>query len=178
MYDASGFYDKLDLKYPEIAVCIEKIDRLNPGSPKFIIPVLTPTMSTDSESSQSIYQNSSNLRNGDVAPEVTNITMNNYMKIPLPKELCGNYDSRFLQAVKYLADVDLACNSGGGVESHWCRGSLSKKFITLYDIIVSAALKKSRYIKKGSKWIVIFVGGDVTKPRIIAPYDHLPEDDG
>lgn len=174
MNDITSFYDNLDLKYAEIAICIEKIDRLNPGSPKFVIPILTPTMSIDSESSQSVYQNSSNLRNGDTAPEVANITMNNYMKIPLPKELCGNYDTRFLQAVRYLEDVTLTCKNGGG-EYHWCEGKLDKKFKTLYEIITSDDLKLSRYIKKGSKWIVVFVGGDVTKPRIIAPYDHLPE---
>ena len=174
MNDTSSFYDKLDFKYPEIAICIETIDRLNPGNPKFIIPVLTPNMNTDSESTQLIYQNSSNLRNGDTIPEVTNITMNNYMRIPLPKELCGNYDSRFLSAVKYIADVTLSCS--GGANS--CNGTLTKTFRTLYDIITSGDLKNSRYIKKGSKWIVVFVGGDITKPRIIAPYDHLPEGDG
>ena len=28
-----------------------------------------------------------------------------------------------------------------------------------------------RYIKKKSKWIVLFIGGDVSKPKIIAPYE-------
>lgn len=170
MNSVSSFYDDLDLKYPEIAICIERIDRLNPGNPKFIIPVLTPNMSIDTESSQSIHQNTSNLRNGDVNPEITDITMNNYMQIPLPKELCGNYDSKFLQTVRFLADTTLSCS--GGSES--CHGTLNKTFNTLYQIL--SGITSSRYIKKGSKWIVVFVGGDVTKPRIIAPYEHLPEE--
>lgn len=173
MNSVSDFYDTLDLKYPEIAVCIERIDRLNPGNPKFIIPVLTPNMSTDTESTQSIRQNSSNLRNGGTSPEITDITMSNYMQIPLPKELCGNYDSKFLQAIRFLVDVTLTCNNSGSGDSHTCNGTLTKKFNTLYEILSS--LTSSRYIKKGSKWIVVFVGGDVTKPRIIAPYEHLPE---
>lgn len=170
MNSASSFYDELDLKYPEIAICIERIDRLNPGNPKFIIPVLTPNMSIDTASSQSIRQNTSNIKNGDVSPEITDITMSNYMQIPLPKELCGNYDSKFLQYVRFLADTTLSCFSN----SDNCHGSLNKKFTTLYEII--SKITSSRYIKKGSKWIVVFVGGDITKPRIIAPYEHLPEE--
>lgn len=174
MNSVSSFYDELDLKYPEIAICIERIDRLNPGNPKFIIPVLTPNMSIDTESSQSIRQNVSNLRNGDISPEITDITMSNYMQIPLPKELCGNYDSKFLQYVRFLADTNLTCNNSGNGDSHYCRGTLNKTFNTLYQVL--SGMTSSRYIKKGSKWIVVFVGGDVTKPRIIAPYEHLPED--
>lgn len=170
MNSVSSFYDELDLKYPEIAICIERIDRLNPGSPKFVIPVLTPNMSIDTESSQSIHQNTSNLRNSDVNPEITDIIMNNYMQIPLPKELCGNYDSKFLQCVRFLADTTLSCSSS----SENCHGTLNKKFNTLYEIL--SGMTSSRYIEKGSKWIVVFVGGDITKPRIIAPYEHLSEE--
>lgn len=170
MNSVSSFYDELDLKYPEIAICIERIDRLNPGNPKFIIPVLTPNMSIDTESYQSIRQNTSNLRNGDINPEITDITMSNYIQIPLPKELCGNYDSNFLQHVRFLADSTISC-SGNSIS---CNGVLNKTFNTLYEILSGITI--SRYIKKGSKWIVVFVGGDVTKPRIIAPYEHLPED--
>lgn len=169
MNSISSFYDELDLKYPEIAVCIERIDRLNPGSPKFIIPVLTPNMSIDNESSQYIRQNTSNLRNGDISPEITDITMSNYMRIPLPKELCGNYDSNFLQYVRFIADTAIESSNNGNGES----STLNKKIQTLYDVL--SRMSSSRYIKKGSKWIVVFVGGDITKPRIIAPYDHLPE---
>ena len=28
-----------------------------------------------------------------------------------------------------------------------------------------------RYIEKGSKWIIVFVGGDINKPRVIGRYD-------
>jgi hypothetical protein len=174
MNNISSFYDELDLKYPEIAICVERIDRLNPGNPKFIIPVLTPNMSIDNESSQSIRQNTSNLRNGDISPEITDITMSNYMKIPLPKELCGNYDSKFLQAVRFLIDTTISCSSSNSEDYHSCNGTLNKKFNTLYQVLIN--MTSSRYIKKGSKWIVVFVGGDVTKPRIIAPYEHLPEE--
>ena len=165
----NDFYDKLDLKYPEIAICIERIDRLDPGNPKFIIPVLTPNLNTNSEFSKSIFQNDSNIRNGDISPEIANITMNNYITIPLPKELCGNYDTTFLQCARMLVDVDLDCVTSNNGEYHNCNGTLNKEFQTLYDVLTS----KSRYIEKGSKWIVVFVGGDITKPRIIAPYDHL-----
>lgn len=174
MNSVSSFYDELDLKYPEIAICIERIDRLNPGNPKFIIPVLTPNMSIDTESTKSIRQNTSNLRNGDISPEIADITMSNYMKIPLPKELCGNYDSKFLQYVRFLADAKIECINDSDNNSYHCNNFLNKTIINLYEIL--STITSSRYIKKGSKWIVVFVGGDVTKPRIIAPYEHLPEE--
>lgn len=175
MNSISSFYDDLDLKYPEIAICIDRIDRLNPGNPKFIIPVLTPNMSIDTEVSKSIYQNSSNIRNGDILPEIANITISNYIEIPLPKELCGNYDTRLFKSIKYIQST-LNCNGDNvNKEPLWCKSVLNMSFVTLYDVICNKFLNKSRYIEKGSKWIVVFVGGDITKPRIIAPYEHLPE---
>lgn len=169
MHDNTNFYDELDFKYAELAICIEKIDRLEPGSPKFIIPVLTPTMSKESEEENTVFQNSSNIRNGDTKPEITNVNMTNYIQLPLARELCGGPDMMFLNAVKYLYDVTLTCQNGGG-ENHWCRGILNKIFKTLMDFITP----EMRYIKKKSKWIVVFIGGDITNPRIIAPYEPLP----
>lgn len=130
MNSMSDFYDKLDLKYPEIAIAMEDIDRSNPGKIKFIIPVLTPNLDSTRLMSNTIYQTKANLRNNSSFKlEVENITLTNYIEIPVPSEVC----------------MTLVCGTIGMPD----------------DI---------RYIKKGSKWIVVFVGGDITKPRIISRY--------
>ena len=35
--------------------------------------------------------------------------------------------------------------------------------------------EKFRYIPEGSKWIVVFIGGDITKPQIIGRYLDLSD---
>lgn len=123
MYD---FYDKMDLKYPEIAIAIDDIDRCNPGNVRFIIPVLTPLMDNGKPITDSIRQNKSSLRNDQsVKLEVENIIVTNFISIKVPQEVCNVYQ------------VD----------------------------------DSNRIISAGSKWIVVFVGGDITKPRIISRYE-------
>lgn len=151
MSDITSFYDDLDFKYLELAICVDRIDRYDPGSPKFIIPVLTPTMSKTDEQIKTVYQNTANLLNGDISPEVSTISMSNTLTIPLPREICGGIDTKILDSLVS------AINSLGG----------------------SANIDYSdRYIEKGSKWIVAFVGGDITNPKIIAPYEPLARASG
>ena len=122
MYD---FYDKMDLKYPEIAIAMDDIDRANPGVIRFAIPVLTPLMNNDKPITDTIRQNRSNLMNDQsVKFEIESIKVTNTIHIPVPQEVCNVYQ---------LDD-------------------------------------SNRIIKSGSKWIVVFVGGDITKPRIISRY--------
>lgn len=122
MNNISNFYDILDLKYPEIGIAMQEIDRQNPGTVKFIIPILTPMMDNSRIIEQKIYQVNSNLRNANKKQiEVEHLGLANYVNIRMPKEVC------------------------------W----------TPYD---------ERYIPIGSKWIIVFVGGDITKPRVVARY--------
>lgn len=132
MIDASDFYENLDLKYPEIAIAIDKIDRLNPQPTRFIIPILTPSMPNESISNNKIYQNKVNLQNlSKDTVEVGNIDACNYITISMPKEVCG---------IIYCDNIDNIPNS-------------------------------VRYINPWSKWLVVFVGGDITNPRIISRYE-------
>lgn len=120
-----NFYDNMDLRYPEIGIAMQKIDRFNPGSIKFIIPVLTPNMDNSRLIDSKIHQNKDNLMNKNRnIVEVETLNIKNYITIKMPREVCSMY---------YISDND-------------------------------------RYIASGSKWIIVFVGGDITKPRIIAPY--------
>lgn len=124
MHTMSDFYDKLDLKYPEIGIAMEDIIRSESSMVKFIIPVLTPNLDSTKLINQTIYQNKINLMNENKSKfEVDNIQLTNYVQIPVPVEVRGNYP--------YVGN----------------------------DVI-----------EKGSKWIIVFVGGDITKPRAIARY--------
>ena len=123
MYD---FYDKMDLKYPEIAIAMDDIDRVNPGTIRFSIPILTPLMDNTNPTTNTIRQNVSNLRNDkSVKLEIEDIRVTNFISIRVPQEVCNVYE----------------------------------------------LTESNRIIKAGSKWIVVFVGGDITKPRIISRYE-------
>lgn len=206
MNDVTGFYDELDLKYPEIAIAMEDIDRINPGKVKFIIPVLTPNLPTNKISTQTVYQNSSNLQNAESKPEVTNLTMSNYVEIKVPKELCAfvggcyeileSYDwpeveTKGCDSILHVRDANMKTINANQVgygsvscnNAECCGGSsinvlgYVQGIMKFTDGIPTGFLNLmpvDRYIKKGSKWIVVFVGGDVTKPRIIARY---PDDE-
>ena len=124
MNNITDFYDNLDLKYPEIGIEIEDIDRRNPGRVKMIIPILTPNMDNTKVIEKIAYQNSSNLKNAKKNVNIQNIKITNYVEVPIPAEICT---------------------------------------ISEYD--------DDRFtIKAGSKWIIVFIGGDITKPRPIARY--------
>lgn len=202
MNDVTDFYDKLDLKYPEIAIAMQDIDRINPGKVKFVIPVLTPNMSTSKATSQTVHQDSSNLQNAESKPEVTSLKMDNYVEIKVPKELCAftggcyeileSYDwpeveTAGCDSILHVRDADMytknARQVGTGSVScdnpDCCGGSAINVLGYVQGIIkfnngiptgFLNLMPVDRYIKKGSKWIVVFVGGDVTKPRIIARY--------
>jgi hypothetical protein len=117
------FYDSLDLRYPEIGVAMQDIDRSNPGTVKFIIPILTPNMDNTRLIDTKAYQTKDNLKNKKRNFEVETLSISNYINIKMPREVCSVY------------------------------GEYTDKVI-----------------KSGSKWIIVFVGGDITKPRVIAPY--------
>ena len=61
--NVTDFYDELDLKYPEIAICMEDIDRIHPMYKKFIIPVLTPNLDISSLIETPVPQSANNLQN-------------------------------------------------------------------------------------------------------------------
>jgi len=108
-----NFYEDLDLRYPEIAICLEDTD-INIG--KFFIPILTPTLSKSKpylEKNNNFY--TKNLINKDDL-NISQIYFSNYIELKLPK----------------------------GIES----------------------------AKKDDKFIVIFIGGDITKPVLIGGYEE------
>lgn len=167
----NDYYDSLDLKFAEIAVAMQDIDRTNPGRVKFTIPVMTPTMNNSSTSDSTVHQTATNIQNGDTKPEVDNINVSNYMEIEVPKELCAFVGGEFeVLDGSWLKITGTQAGSGSVVEG----GSFSVTGIVNGSVIgLLNLMPVDRYIPKGSKWAVMFIGGDITKPKIIA---RLPDD--
>lgn len=78
----TNFYDNLDLRYPEIAICLEDTDT-NIG--KFFIPILTPTLNK----TQAYYEldnafDNRNIENRDDL-RLSPVNISNYIELKLPK---------------------------------------------------------------------------------------------
>lgn len=190
------YYDNLDLKYPEIAICIDRIDRTNPGELRFYVPILTPDMQMDINNpiDTKIRQNSGNLVNKMNKPEVGNIDLSNYIKIKLPRELCalfhGTWHWESIPEGKIEAEIDYWSDQKGHIAGHGVVGpplphSVLNATVTAqheegYEesighykgIVKMMPTDYYRYIPPGSKWVVVFIGGDINKPCIIAPYEQ------
>lgn len=78
----NNFYDDLDLKYPEIAICLEDTDT---DIGKFIIPILTPMLRTmEPYIKRHDECDTSNILNiEDLNIEPVNLT--NFIELKLPK---------------------------------------------------------------------------------------------
>ena len=182
----ADFYNELDLRYPEIAICIDRIDRTNPGVRNFYIPILTPNLDTSSlkKKEETVRLDSSVIANQD-SVSISNIKIQNYIPISVPKELCAfvggefnvvNVDSMTFDSNGTIT-ISGSTSSGGGLGAH-SHNTLSGSANATYKgketsykgILNIVPTDKYRYIEPGSKWIVVFIGGDIGKPQIIAPY--------
>lgn len=180
-----NFYDELDLRYPEIAICIDVIDRTNPGTRNFYIPVLTPNVDTSSLKTkvETIHQNNSNIANENKV-KINNIQIQNYIPITIPKELCafvgGDFNIQNNGNMSFNSSGTITINGrtgpGGGLDhSHSTLFGTGNATYngneSLYKgILNSTPIDNQRYIAAGSKWIVVFIGGDIGKPQIIGRY--------
>ena len=182
----ANFYNELDLKYPEIAICIDRIDRTNPGTRNFYLPVLTPNLDTSSleKKTDTIRLSNSIIENKD-AVSISNIKIQNYLPITIPKELCafvgGDFHVVNVENIEFKSNGQItisgSTSQAGGMVPH-THSTLSGtgRFTedgeqTHYKGILNIIpTDEYRYIEPGSKWIVVFIGGDISKPQIIAPY--------
>lgn len=144
MINMANFYDNMDLKYPEIGIAMQVIDRFNPGKVKMCIPILTPNMDNSHIIEKNERQNTNNLMNLNKGQlDVGNISITNYVYVPFPESLCNQPKASCLECV--------------------CRDIHECTCKHCHD-------EDNRYIPEGSKWIIVFIGGDITKPRAIAKY--------
>jgi hypothetical protein len=119
----------IDLKYPEIAISLEKSSIQNPTI-KFHIPVLMPTLGDSRIIETNISkQQTLNIINKNNNLNISSCTICNYIISTIPNYL-------FL---KYNTSIDNEYN-------------FSQEFPI------------------GTKFIVIFIGGDINKARIIGLY--------
>ena len=179
----ANYYDELDLRYPEIAICIDRIDRTNPGTLNFYIPVLTPNLDTTSlqKKTETVHQNSSTIAN-EQSVNISNIQIQNYIPITVPKELCAFVGGDFhvfnqvdmevthSGTVSIQGSTDVA---GPGAHSHSSMSGTESFEGTqshYKGILNSMPTDEYRYIEPGSKWIVVFIGGDIVKPQLIGRY--------
>lgn len=185
-----GYYDngEIDLKYPEIAIALEDIYRPNPGTIKFNVPILTQRFGADKAKSESKPLQSTNILNDNRNIGINNATTINYIEIKVPRELTAYLNGKF--RVEEEMDNEISTetsiydnshtysteSSGGDSHSHSFsiggkgyeearHGKSHTKSKGLEEIW---AIDDT--IKAGSKWVVVFIGGDINNARIIAPY--------
>ena len=167
----SNFYDNLDLRYPEIAICIDRIDRINPGIKNFYIPILTPNVDTSSlKTKTEIVRLDNSILENDQKINISSVKVQNYIPISIPKELCSILDGEF--SIENIKDISIKTNNGkinitGSTQSGGTMTFDGKVATFKGDIKI---IPKNRYIDAGSKWIVVFIGGDINKPQIIGRY--------
>ena len=217
--EASAYYDETAssiIPYPEIAVCLEQIDRLYPkDSYKFRIPALTPDMNNvETATEKKIPQTNKAVENEVNNIEVKDVNIGNYIELPMPKELLsfvgrdykvtgrvsinGNGSTSFSAQETYSGSGSHSgqgsVNASGSVSDPGGRvdvsgnvsvnGSVSGTVSTSGTMTFNGdgsfaidgdikLVPTDRYIKAGSQWIVLFIGGDVNKPRLIAPYEIM-----
>lgn len=186
----TDFYDKLDLKYIEIGTALAKIDRMNPGKVPFNIPVLTPDLPTGEKQEVLIPQRSkANIMNQDAgAVEVSDITACNYIEIEIPRELCAQPDAEY--NVKGILDLKgkfdsysalvgngtVSCEAGYINVSGTLSSFLAKDTQVLWpkSKLYAWPTDEWRYIPKGSKWAIAFMGGDVNQPVVLCRLPPSP----
>lgn len=78
---ALDFYADLDLRYPEIAICMEDSDT---GVGKFFIPILTPFLNKDFIYDDIDYFSSKKNIITNSKLSIQNCTMSNYIELDIP----------------------------------------------------------------------------------------------
>ena len=172
------YYDDLDLRYPELAICLDRIDRCNPGKLRFYVPILTPNLDTKSlnTSLETVFQTGSTIENQS-GVNISSVQIQNYIEITLPKELTAFVGGDFW--VKNVINMDFVQKVTWNGSTDWYHHGHVHTWFTgwevgyqsyYFGILNQVPTDEYRYIDPGSKWLVIFLGGDISKPQIIAPY--------
>lgn len=116
---SENYYEKLDLKYPEIAIAAHRFYTTD-SSARFYIPVLMPLIGSDSSSNRTRIPPNTNILNKDRPSISSSAYSTGSVSIPLREERLGHF----------------------------------------YRNIVP----------KGTKFIVIFIGGDINNMAILGRY--------
>lgn len=89
-----NFYEELDLRYPEIAICMEDT---NTNIGKFFIPILTPTLNSSKPYLEKNNDfNTKNLINSN-GLNASPVYFSNYIELKLPKGITtAKKDDKFI----------------------------------------------------------------------------------
>lgn len=107
----------MDLKYIEVAVLMDVVNKYEPGEARFYLQSLTPGKSKTNATSITSNTDTSNLANTNPSIGSTNVTSGSTITLNVPTECTINYPVK--------------------------------------------------YIPQGTRFLVSFIGGDLTKPVII-----------
>lgn len=214
MSDKESFYsgEDIELRYMEIGIALDKIDRMNPGKVPFIIPVLNPDANKEKKVETKVSNHNTNfiVNENKAAIDVSDYEISNYIMIEIPKELVAlpgaTYHVEGTLNISGSGDISIdgtfsgqssingtlsgsgtvgppltysnlsatGSVSGSGSESGNWNGSVTE---SLYGATVDGTLSTTllppyRYIEKGSKWMIAFIGGDISMPRVVC---RLPD---
>ena len=194
MSNKESFYsgEDIELRYMEIGIALDKIDRMNPGKVPFIIPVLNPDASKDKKIETKVSNHNTNfiVNENKAAIDVSDYEISNYIMIEIPKELVAlpgaTYHVEGTLNISGSGDISInGTISGSGTvgpplsySSLSVTGSVSGSVTeSLYGATVDGTLSTTllppyRYIEKGSKWMIAFIGGDISMPRVVC---RLPD---
>lgn len=166
-------YNEEVLKYPQIGYALDPIYRPRPEPTRFNIPALTGDYNTKENASDEkrTPQQSGNLVNADKDIGIESITASSYVTIKVPRELTsylnGHVTTKGTSVYKNSHSYDTS-SSGGETHSHSVsiggRG-YSEQREEEYDM-----WNEDDTIPAGSAWIIVFVGGDISYPVVIARY--------
>lgn len=193
-YFSSG---NIEFRYMEIGIALTTIDRMNPGTIPFVIPSLMPKEDKVDVKDRKIVQNSkSNLMTENAgAVDVSTFEVSNAIYITIPRELTGLpgavYD--FEGTATYTGaggngdniDIDSSNMEGYGTVSETLgyinvnghtTGTIASYGYYMGNIKGTANFtlnNVNRYIEKNSRWLIAFIGGDISMPAVVC---RLPDD--
>ena len=115
------FYQDLDLRYPELAICLE--NSVN-GVAKFYIPILTPVLESDKPyDTTDTNISKSNILSDTSAMEINACTSSNYLELQLPKIRVYNSNT------KSFFEMNDECIKGDVFVVSFIGGDPNKPFI-------------------------------------------------
>ncbi len=91
----NDFYNRLDFKYPEIAICMEDTDG---PTAKIFIPIATPTLSNSLiYDTKGLPLNLSNIKSTGInRGNISRVTESNYIEMKLPDDQPAKKGDKFI----------------------------------------------------------------------------------
>lgn len=160
------FYENLDLKYPEEAILVEDISCSYIDSPMctFQIPILTPYNATGNSNETIIRSKLNNLMNADSdIVSISDCTLSNSITIKVPNYIIRGFigDDIWSDFTDGSHDHDIPGCSYGNGHNVTSSGSHNHGPDRYHDHTREVS------IPKGTKFIVVFLGGNISQPKII-----------